>query len=302
MIYIIGAGAVGLSLAAYLTLAGRDVILLRARPCATGLGLMEVTVRDSDGIGAQATLRMGRLDECDSIEGVIVIAAKTHANEAIARGLAMKDVRGPIVLMQNGIGIERPFTDSGSSPVFRSVLYMSSQKTAEDQVIFRQISPSPIGVVRGDPEALPAYVCELTTPQFSFRAEPDIERHVWKKVIVNAVFNSICPLLNADNGVFVRSSAAASLAQEIAGECVPLSNRYGVLLTVPEIMEQVMAISRGSQGVLISTLQDINHRRPTEIDAINLELARMAGALIPPLAVPKTSMLGHLVATKSALL
>ena len=45
--------------------------------------------------------------------------------------------------------------------------------------------------------------CDVNHRWFPFRTEEQIERKVWKKAILNAVFNSICPLLGIDNGIFV---------------------------------------------------------------------------------------------------
>jgi 2-dehydropantoate 2-reductase len=301
MIYIVGGGAVGLPLASYLTRAGRDVTVLRASPGSTNAGSIRLSVSDAGGQCIDATVKTGLLEECDALDGIFVIAAKTYANESIAAVLRQKDVRGPVVLMQNGIGIEQPFTRSKGTSVLRTVLYMTSQRISENHITFRQVAASPIGLVSGNRDDLVNCVEALSTPEFSFRAEPNIDGHVWKKVIVNAIFNTVCPLLDTDNGIFLRSAAAAELAIEIAAECVPLAHRFGVQITLEEIQTQVMAISRGSQGVLISTLQDIKAGRRTEIDAINLELARLAEQATPPLPLPRTKTLGQLVAMKSAL-
>jgi 2-dehydropantoate 2-reductase len=129
----------------------------------------------------------------------------------------------------------------------------------------------------------------------------NIQREVWKKAIINAVFNSICPLLDVDNGVFVRDAAVAALAREIVNECLALTERLGLALDEDELIEQILRISRGSEGQLISTLQDIRSGRQTEIEFLNLEIARIGAALEPRLQLPRTELLGKMIVARSRL-
>jgi len=43
------------------------------------------------------------------IDGVVVITSKSYANRAIASELLNKRCAGPIVITQNGLGVEDPF-------------------------------------------------------------------------------------------------------------------------------------------------------------------------------------------------
>jgi 2-dehydropantoate 2-reductase len=139
----------------------------------------------------------------------------------------------------------------------------------------------------------------LTTDGFPFHSEANIQREIWKKAIINSVFNSICPLLEVDNGVFVRDEETANLAQEVVRECITLTDRLNMGLTEHELMEQILLISKRSDGQLISTLQDIRIGRPTEIEFLNLEIARVAASLQPRLELPKVEILGKMIVAKS---
>jgi len=67
------------------------------------------------------------------------------------------------------------------------------------------------------------------------------------------------------------------------------------------VMQQILTISRGSEGQLISTSQDINNGRETEIDFFNLAIARIAEYAVPKLDVATTRVLGEMVKIKSGL-
>src|SRR5690349_22860878 len=55
------------------------------------------------------------LSNLTHIDGTIVIAAKSYANPAIAQALRDKAATGPVVVLQNGLGVETPFLDAGFS-------------------------------------------------------------------------------------------------------------------------------------------------------------------------------------------
>ena len=162
-----------------------------------------------------------------------------------------------------------------------------------------KVALSPIGAVHGDGAEVVAIVDTLSTPDFRFRTAEQIERDVWKKAILNAAFNSICPLMNIDNGVFNREEDVARIAKTVLSEASEVARRIGIDLATEELMEQLLLISRNSDGQLISTLQDLNSGKETEIDYLNLAISRAGAALEPPIDPRITRILGELVLAKS---
>jgi 2-dehydropantoate 2-reductase len=239
------------------------------------------------------------LSNLTDLDGTLVITTKSYTNQAIALVLKERKATGPLVIMQNGVGVERSFLDAGFPTVCRCVLYVTSQPTSEFQFSFRPITASPIGIIKGPEADLAKCVELLNTEAFPFRAEVNIQKEIWKKPIINSVFNSICPLLDVDNGVFIRDDETANLARRLVKECITLTDRLNVGLGESEVMQQIMRISTGSKQ-LISTLQDLRNGRQTEIESLNLEIARQAASLQPPLYLPQTELLGRIILAKSA--
>jgi 2-dehydropantoate 2-reductase len=298
-IYILGSGAVGFPLAAYLTNAGRRAVAVRTSRNDVPKSMIDVTVQDASNrvTGPIETISLSNLARLD---GTVVITTKSYTNQAIADLLKERKATGPLVIMQNGIEVERPFLDAGFAAVCRCVLYLTSQPTSEFEFSFHPVTASPIGIIEGPEAELVKCVEQLNTDAFPFRAEANIQKEIWKKAIINSVFNSLCPLLDVDNGVFVRDEATANLARQVVKECVTLTDRLNIALSESEVMQQIMRISTGSKQ-LISTLQDIRNGRQTEIDSLNLEIARLAASLQPPLHLPQTELLGKMILAKSVL-
>ncbi|HEX8684335.1 MAG TPA: 2-dehydropantoate 2-reductase, partial [Ardenticatenaceae bacterium] len=297
-IYVLGAGAIGFPLAAFLANAGRSVVAVRTSRADVPRSTVTVTLYNG-GNRVSTPVETASLSELTSLDGTIVVTTKSYANEAIAQALNDKGATGPIVIMQNGVGVEKPFLDAGFSPIYRCVLYITSQAVSEYGFNVRPVSASPIGIVNGDESGLEQCVEALNTNGFPFRSEANIQRETWKKAIINCVFNSICPLLDVDNGIFVRDEQAAELAREVVRECVTVADRLNLGLSENEIMEQLMRISKGSDGQLISTLQDIRSGRQTEIESLNLEIARVAASMQPQILLPRVEFLGKMIVAKS---
>lgn len=296
-VYIFGGGAVGMALAVHLVNSGREVLLVRTSQAERAEAEIEVTVED---LGTLYRARIPCISICQlkKPRGWMVITAKAFANVEICKELLRASSNGRIVLLQNGLGVERPFLDAAFSEVFRAVLYVTGQRMSKDTVSFHAVKPSVIGSLNGRNDTLQALLAVLSTPQFRFEASESIEKAVWQKAVVNCAFNSLCPILDVDNGVFARDAESLALARNVVEECLMVAERAGVVLNEKAIMNQILQISLTSNH-LISTLQDIRNGRRTEIDFLNLEVARIASSLDPQIPVPWTELLGRLIALKS---
>jgi 2-dehydropantoate 2-reductase len=301
-IYILGAGAIGMALAVNLLRNGRSVAAVRTSNSNYAWETIQISVECDQSLTIEAPLEMVSLSKLDRLgAGTIVITAKATANRFLASELRDKKSSGPIVIMQNGIGVESPFINAGFPDIYRCVLYATSQEQQQNFFRFRSVAASPIGTLIGDTQKLSHLVTQLSTPKFQFRVEERIKEEIWKKAIMNAVFNSVCPLLEVDNGIFCRDKMVAEIALGIIEETVEVTKRIGLNLETKGLMEQLLMISKRSDGQLISTLQDLKNGNETEIDFLNLEIARIAGEMTPKIAVGKTKILGELIAIKSRL-
>jgi 2-dehydropantoate 2-reductase len=300
-IFILGAGAIGLSLAVYLNNNGRSTIVVRTSDDSISAETVDVTLKGESDVAITCPVNTVSLSNLERLHGIIVITAKSFANEFIANRLKDKEIDAPIVVMQNGIGVEDPYVDLESSEVYRCVLYSTSMRVKANNFRFRSIASSPIGMVKGSDFNLTRIVKRLDTPELRLHRHADIQVEIWKKTILNSVFNSICPLLEIDNGIFHRDEKAAQLANEIVSECVVLSKRLGLDLDENIIMNSILAVSKMSDGQFISTLQDIRSGKETEISSINLAIGRIAEGMTPKVDVGKTRLLGDMIHMKSQL-
>jgi 2-dehydropantoate 2-reductase len=300
-IYIIGAGAVGKALAVCIQHQGKQVELVRGHVDECVPEKQKIILQFKDGTEIQEDIRTSTLNDHHQLDGLVVLTNKSFGNEMLSKKLEEKAKNSPIVLLQNGLGVEQPFLQKGFAEVYRCVLFVTCQHTAPNTISYKPVAESPIGAISQNTSDLKTVVDNLDTPNFRFVEETDIQRIIWKKAIANCVFNSICPLLEVDNGIFHRNEEVMSMAKRVVAECALIANKKGIDLGVYELEDQVLKISRMSDGQFISTLQDINNKRETEIDTLNFEIFRMAQSMNLSSHVQETRLLGELVKWKSEL-
>jgi 2-dehydropantoate 2-reductase len=300
-IYIIGAGAIGKVLATFLTLKHKKVKLIRGSVDHQISSVEKIRVELIDNMIREASIEVITLSNVDALDGIVVLANKSFGNENLARLLKPKIGISPIVILQNGLGVEQPFVENEFPEIYRCVLFATSQPLSHNTIRFKPVSDSLIGTIKGDTSNLTKIVSELDSADFRFKAETDIEAVIWKKAIINSVFNSICPLLDIDNGIFYRNETAQAMAKRVVKECVTIANESGIAINEDEVLERLLLVSKTSDGQLISTLQDIKNKRETEIDTLNFSIVKIARKLNKESIVAETKLLGELTKLKSVL-
>ncbi|WP_200978197.1 ketopantoate reductase family protein [Echinicola sp. 20G] len=300
-IYIIGAGAIGKTLAVCLSLNGSDVQVIRGSVDEGSEYVEKFTLYLKSGEVLTSDIKINYLNSCSTFDGLIILANKSFGNRELAKKLKDKAKNTPLVILQNGLNIEQSFLNRDFQEIYRCVLFATCQNITPNEISYKPVAPSPIGIIKQHSSLLKPIVDILNTPNFGFVSEDNIEKIIWKKAIANCVFNSICPLLEVDNGIFYRDAHAFEIAKSIIRECTLIANNNGIGLTVKEVEEQVISISKMSEGQFISTLQDIRNNRKTEIESLNLEVYRMAKQMNLESKVQQTKLLGDLVMIKSEL-
>jgi 2-dehydropantoate 2-reductase len=296
-INIIGAGAIGSVLAVSLRLHGKKVVLYKCRSSQKLDEKRTINVIINDKT-LSSDINVKSLEHFIPSEGILVFTNKSFVNSSLAKLLSSKKHLTSVIL-QNGLDVERAFVEEGFTDLYRAVLFATSQEIAENTYKFKLVTHSPIGAYFAHNLNTHLLVESLDTPLFCFRTESDIEHFVWKKTIINAVFNSVCPSLEIDNGVFYRSDEALELAKVIINECILLAHKAGINLSETDVLENLLLISKLSEGQLISTYQDILNKRETELESLNFALYKRAKNLGMELSLSKTKLLGDLALLKS---
>jgi len=101
----------------------------------------------------------------------------------------------------------------------------------------------------------------------------------WQKLVVSLSVNPITALLGVKNGELTYHSEGIELIRTVIREALQVIERMGTPLRYEETIEFVFETIKKTSENRSSMLQDIESRRPTEIDAISGEFVRKARSL-----------------------
>jgi 2-dehydropantoate 2-reductase len=117
---------------------------------------------------------------------------------------------------------------------------------------------------------------------FEARLAADIRVAIWTKLIGNLSYNPVAALALARMDEINGNGRLLALIRGMMEEAMRVAEAYGV--RVPMTLDQRIEVARKLGAAKISMHQDVEKRRPLEIDAIIgavVELARKAGIVTP---------------------
>ena len=138
-------------------------------------------------------------------------------------------------------------------------------------------------------------VAAMNEAGFDARLAADIRLEIWVKLVGNLSYNPVAALALAHMNDIHGSESLLALVRAIMEEGMRVAEAYGA--RIPVTVEERIAIAKKLAGAKISMHQDVERRRPLEVDAIVgavVELARKAG-----IATPMTDAIHALIAERA---
>jgi 2-dehydropantoate 2-reductase len=111
---------------------------------------------------------------------------------------------------------------------------------------------------------------------FDVNVVDDVKSLIWGTLVVSSAINPLTALLGTKNGELLELPSARTLMGELARETTAVANTQGVMLPFADPESAVEEVARQTAENQSSMLQDILRGAPTEIDAINGAVVRLA--------------------------
>ncbi|WP_342770686.1 MULTISPECIES: 2-dehydropantoate 2-reductase [unclassified Methanoculleus] len=278
VILILGAGAVGLSLAGKLTTVARVYAACRPAHAAAirerGL-IMEGVWGDGtvDGI----TPVTGP-DEVPPAVDAVVITAKGTDTRAICEEYAGV-IRGrPMASLQNGIGNEEIIAEYTDTVIGGTVTTNFSVAGPGRVRVQSESAPMHLGAWSGDGGAPGRLIEIVRSAGIPVEADDDIRSGKWTKALLNIAVNPLCALLLAPVGV----AADENIREIVVGlirETYAVADAEGVRLpwaTADDYLAHLFSVQVPDfAAVYPSMYYDLRRGRRTEIDLLNGYVARL---------------------------
>jgi 2-dehydropantoate 2-reductase len=297
---VVGGGVIGSLFAAHLSRVADVWVLTRRPEHARALeehGL-EVSGR------AEFTGRVHATDDPDELPpvDVAIVATKGTSVEAAAGALAGRIPDAMVVTVQNGLGAEQIVRRHGQWPLVSGVTFMSGTRHDDTHVEYILDTETWLGPYNGIPYERVEELADLIARSgLKARAFPDLKPAQWSKLIFNATVNAVAALTGLPHDPHFADELSPAglghLVHALVEEGKAVAAAAGIELHEDPWEMNVLATQRGSAHYP-SMLEDVEARRPTEIETITGSLVREADRLGVP--VPLHWTLYRLIKAKEA--
>jgi 2-dehydropantoate 2-reductase len=266
-ILVVGTGALASLFAARLAAAGNAVTMLGSWPDGlAALAAHGVRLVDSDGVErAYPVQATGDPAACRGIRRALVLVKAWQTGQAAARLAACLPVDGLALTLQNGWGNRETLEQAlGPERVALGVTTLGATLLEPGRV--RMGGQGPITV--GKHARLQPLTDLLAVAGFDVRYAGDVSALAWGKLVINAAINPLTALLRMPNGELLACPAARDLMGQAAAEAAAVGAAQGLHLPFADPVAAAEDVATRTAANHSSMYQDVQHGRPTEIDAI----------------------------------
>lgn len=305
-IHIVGAGAIGLLFGGYLADAGAAVTFWTRSKAQAEL-LLQNGLHLEEAGGSAFTLHpeswtardlndseLSKILPCDAPDWLLVTTKQNDLNDSLIT--AITSIAGPhtnIACLQNGVGhIARMSSLLGGQPVFSIITTEGSAKLSDNMVRRAGIGETKLGIsmdqLHTDSSSTVDKAAEtllnlLNKAGFPSFLSKDIDKDIYRKLLINSVINPLTALLRIPNGDLLLKEETIQMIRKLCMEAEQVYTACGIPFDY-STFEVVTGVCRSTSSNTSSMLGDILQGRATEIDAINghlVSIAQSAGIHTP---------------------
>jgi 2-dehydropantoate 2-reductase len=287
-IAVVGPGAVGTTVAAYLYAAGHQVLVCGRTPRPQ----IELRPDGADPIVVPGPVCTDPGEVTGPVD-VVLLAVKATQNDDAGRWLArLCDEDTIVVVLQNGVEqVEQVQPHCPSSTVLPGIVWYSAETAPQGWVRLR----TEARLVLPDGPAAGKIADLLNAAGCIVECDPDFTTAAWRKLLVNALAG-LMVLTGRRSGMFHRDDVAA-MSRRYVAECAAVARAEGANLGDDVVDELVDMFRKTPTDMGTSMLADREAGRPQEWDIRNGVIIRKARA--HGIATPISDVLVPLLAASS---
>jgi 2-dehydropantoate 2-reductase len=300
-IAIVGAGAMGSLLAAFLSKSKEEVwILHRHKEHVDMIAQRGIAVTGISG-NWQAKVKITSDPQDIGVADLLIICVKAYDTKgAILKARPLVGQNTKVLTLQNGIGnIEIISEVAGHDKVIGGVTSEGATLLEYGRIRHAGRGETVIGRIDGKIPVEMRSIRELFNKVgFETKISRDIKGILWSKLIINAGINALTAITRLANGKLLEFEGTRKILREAVTEATRVAKRKRIKLIYDDPLGKAEAVCEATSGNISSMLQDVLRSKRTEIDYINGAIVRQAQELNVP--VPVNSLLTDLVKTIEA--
>lgn len=271
-IAIIGAGAMGCLYGSYLA-RGREAVCLLdpwekhvIQINTAGLSLISAT--DKFTANPRATTNANEVGPADLI--IVCVKSNQTAEAATLAELFMKPDT-MVLTMQNGLGNTEQLAEMlGAERMLVGTTLMGAIVLEPGLVMHSGIKETYIASwTQSNDQRLDQIAKMFNRAGLSTVIESNVASLLWSKLSIHAGLNAVTAITKASNKKFLGRPEAVRLARMAVAEVAAVATAAGIPLLYPNCAEEMLSYAQAMQEHQSPMLQDVLHKRKTEVDAIN---------------------------------
>ena len=282
---VAGAGTIGSLFAGHLARVADVSVLTRREEHARALS--EHGLRVSGRADFTATVTASA-DPAALDADLVILACKGSDLEQLAARLEGRFPAAVVMTVQNGLGAEEVVARHGGWPLLSAVTFMSGTRRSDAHVEYILDTATWIGPYRAttgdDAREVAALIASAGLKAEGF---DDLRPAQWSKLIFNATVNAVAALTGLPHDPNFAAGGLGELVHALMDEGKAAAAAAGVELWEDPWEMNVLATQRG-YAHRPSMLEDVEARRPTEIELITGSLVREADRLGVPVPLHRT--------------
>lgn len=203
---------------------------------------------------------------------LVLVFVKCYQTEVAVRSAApLLDGDTVVLSLQNGWGNAPRIAEIvGEERVLVGITYHSSTVLGPGHVLHAGYGPTFIGELDGRISERLNRVAEVfTNSNFEVTSSPAILTEIWSKLALNVCTLPTSALLRFHADQLIEHGGTLELMRALLRETIIVADAQGIKLDEDERWEAITGLLKRAVGAKSSMLQDVEKRRPTEIDVIN---------------------------------
>jgi 2-dehydropantoate 2-reductase len=268
---VVGAGAMGSLFGGLLAEAGAEVCLLdiwvEHVEAVNKKGLRIESSGESRSLKVQATTDPRSIGRADLI---IIFVKSTHTRVAAETA---KQMAGPdtfVLTLQNGMGnadIIADIIDPGM--VLAGTTSHGATMLGPGEIRHAGSGPTVIGMWSGGKVDRARHIVDLfNSAGIETKTVDDVRFLLWNKLLINVGINAITALTGIKNGQILDLAITRTLSRAAVEEAMAIARAQGIEIP-DDMVDQVFQVAKATDQNRSSMGQDVDHKRQTEIEAIN---------------------------------
>lgn len=282
-VVVIGTGAMGTLFGSRLARTGHDVTFIDADRERVDVINRDGVAENHEGTAAKAAMPGQVLGTVDL---VIVFTKAMFTAAAIEQNLGLIGEDTSVLTLQNGLGNgEKIAALTGADKVLCGITNWPADLVGHGQIHVDGQGTVKLWSLDGtDRPSIHAVATALDDAGLSATAEPEVQRHIWEKVIFNAALNGVGALTRLTVGEIGDFAPSREIALGIVAEGIAIAHGSGVPVDGAAVEASVEFSMANHRQHKTSMLQDVEAGRLTEVDSIHgglLDAAQAAGVKAP---------------------